>query len=334
MEMKFSDFLSHGDLEPQGEFPIAPEVKERIRYRTMKQLDKGENSSSKRGRRFGLKPFAVAAVAAAMCVAAGAAAVFHAGTLDLFRSENVSGVPGPVEITDRQAEAIHTLEQSVGVTSQDNGTSVTLNSVLGCALEERSIICAVLTIVPQEALNVPQEDASSLSFFDINLLKEDGERVGFNGGTTTLLNDDGTCSLMLRMVTGENLDGQNLTLEFEDFGINTKETIGAYLDGTAQPEVSGSWSVTFPLKLESAREIEIPEGRLLLSTLGAQLIRANYHYGMLRVEMTDGSSFEVAPGPVGADEDNVFDAVFLFDAPVALGDVAVLDVDEIRVPVE
>ena len=217
-----------------------PEVElsaRRIRQRTLEKA--GIQKQSRRPVRVGL---IAAAVAVVMMGTVGAAYVIsHQNTKALMETGPNSGGYYPVELDERSLSVIDNTSQDYGTSVTDNGTTVTLDSVMGFRSEEMSVVYLTLTVAPPAGTNLTA-DIQDCGFWE---QQPDFFGASSGGGTTTAIdNGDGTYSVMLMYTVMGEIESDSMELTLSGFGNVSKEVAHGLYDGTREIEVPGTWSLT------------------------------------------------------------------------------------------
>lgn len=205
----------------------------RIQQKTMSKL-------GRRSRRRVPRLLIAAAVAAVMMVTAGAAYVIsHQSTKALMETGPNTGGYFPVELDERSLSVIDDTAQDYGTSVTDNGTTVTLDSVMGFRSEEMSVVYLTLTVAP------PADTELTADIQDCGFWEQQTDFFGTSSGTTTAIdNGDGTYSVMLMYTVMGEIESDRMELTLSGFGNVSKEAAHGLYDGTREIEVPGTWSFT------------------------------------------------------------------------------------------
>ncbi len=228
-----------------------PEVKvsaKRIQQKTMNKL-------GTRSRRRVPRLLIAAAVAVVMMGTVGAAYVIsHQNTKALMETGPNTGGYYPVELDERSLSVIDNTSQDYGTSVTDNGTTVTLDSVMGFRSEEMSVVYLTLTVAPPAGTDLTA-DIQDCGFWEQN---PDFFGASSGGGSTTAIdNGDGTYSVMLMYTVMGEIESDTMELTLSGFGNVSKEVAHGLYDGTREIEVPGTWSFTIEnLQLTNPETLE------------------------------------------------------------------------------
>lgn len=183
-----------------------------------------------------------AAVVAALTVTAGAAYVIsHQNTKALMETGPNTGGYYPVELDQQSLSVIDNTSQDFGTSVTDNGTTVTLDSVMGFQSEEMSVVYLTLTVAPPAGTELTA-DIQDCGFWE---QQPDFFGASCGGGSTTAIdNGDGTYSVMLMYTVMGEIESNRMQLTLSGFGNVSKEAAHGLFDGTREIEVPGTWSFT------------------------------------------------------------------------------------------
>jgi hypothetical protein len=342
MKMKLSDWIAEAGLDAPPCAPVDPAITERIREQTMQQIQTGH-----KGKKFRVL-LAVAATVAALSITAAAAYVaVHANNRDLMAASPLTGGSQPQVIDETSAAVIDEAANDLALSCTDSGSTVTLDSVMGFATDDLSVVYLSLTMDYPDGTTFSC-DASELGFRSWFLRPTDGEMGNGSGSQVTVANDDGTCSVMLMFEFDSNLSGKTATLELEQFGNMSGENLEAIGEGAAQAEVSGAWNFTLGLPLGQPDEVAFDAAlfddaafmptSIALSEFGGCVTLADDRTALSQVtlEFEDGSTYdgEFRSFANGSDETGEFHFTngFVFEAPQDLTHAVALILDGVRVP--
>lgn len=203
-----------------------------------------------------------AAMIVLMCVSASAVyLIIHQNTVELLETGPLTGGAASVEVDDRAVEVIEEKSVDYSMEVTDQGTTVTLDSIMGMATDDGAICYMTLTITPSEGVTI-SGDAQELGFMEIGFYPEDTTLSGSSSGTCTVVDkEDGTYSAMLLwQFYGRDITNCAMRLELGGFGDVSKERARALYSGEAEIELPGAWSFHIDaLSLEEPTKLPFDE---------------------------------------------------------------------------
>lgn len=344
MKMNWSDWVAQANLEAPSFADVPPAVIERIQERTMKQI-----TAKKTKRRKIRVLLTVAAALAALSLTAGAVYVAtRAGTRELIAAGPLTGGSLPQEISETSAAVIDETQRDMGLQSTSGGTTVTLESTMGFATGQLSVMYLTMNVACPEGTDFGC-DVDCLGFVNQHMEFEPELRSSGSGSTVVLANEDGTYSVMLMYEVEGDLSGSTVTLELSDFtGMGDDETMIQLFNGTLEPTIVGDWSFTFDPGLDVPDAVEfdpalfdgvsfLPESIALCELGGAvTCVDDSVLLQEVAVEFADGTIYEGQFRSFGESNDLTgechFTCGFVFEAPQDLTNAAALIIDGVRVP--
>lgn len=212
----------------------------------------------------GLLIAAAVAAALSITVMAGIAA-HHRNSVELMESGPLSGGYHPVTLTEDSADVIERLSVDYNLSAEDQGTTVTLDSVMGMHTADFSIVYLTFTILPPEGTELP-EDLQPWGFHELTAQLTDQDFPGVESSQTALRNEDGSIGVMFQFFYRRDVDGVGLNLHLSGFGDISKESAHALFDGTRMIELPGTWDFAIDeLRLGTARVLSV-DPELFLGT--------------------------------------------------------------------
>lgn len=246
--MKITDLLDgYRDSEvvlPEVPYPTAAQTLKRTR----------EKLGIKGRKRIRTWTLVAAALVVLFGITAGAYYITHEKTVALMETGPNSGGRQTVALEEENAQVIDGAAMDYGITVTDNGTAVTLESVMGSRSEKLSIVYLTLTVSPPEGTTLPEilQDWGFLNWSP----KLSAGGLGADGSQTVAVQEDGTVGVMLMYLYRGDVGGQAMELTLEDFGCVGKEARAALEAGTSSMELSGKWSFSIDrLTLEDAKTL-------------------------------------------------------------------------------
>lgn len=166
-----------------------------------------------------------AILAVLLSVSALACVIVHANSVRLMEAGPMSGGKHTVEISEAAVQVIENQSITYGQTVTDNGTTVTLESLMGYSTETESLLYLTLTVAPPEGTQLP-EDVSEYGFvnehiaFPFDAPEETPWDIPGRGGSgVAVKNPDGTVSVMLMRFFGGPVEGARMHLTLENFDL-------------------------------------------------------------------------------------------------------------------
>lgn len=184
---------------------------------------------------------AAAAVAAVLSLNVIAFSIIRSDSVHLMESDPIGEGKQAVIIDERSAQVIEAQSVNYGISVTDNGTTVTLESLMGYSTDRDSLLYLTMTVTPPDGTALPQ-DISQYGFVDVvtsfpfDAADETAWDIPQGGGTTTAVkNPDGTVSVMLMRLFSAPVENAPMTLVLKDFDLCGKAGARAR---TAQEEQS------------------------------------------------------------------------------------------------
>lgn len=285
MKISYSDLWDM--VEDPRELPEVDEMtKARIRKQVMAQIEPAKSEKKhRRGPRLAM--ITVAAMLVLSITAGAAYMISHEKTKALIETNPYQGhTAESITVDERSYEVIDTTSRDYGLVSQDRGTTVTLDSIMGSYSDHLSVAYLTLTITPAEGTEITA-DVSDLGFcgYAMPMYEKDGMTRGADGSSTVIRNEDGSYSVMLLAFYDENVNGQEMTLTLEGFGNVSKEHVKELADG-AELVVPGQWSFEFEMQLDEANKLILDENlftesdiavsEVTMSSFGGTMVVSGY----------------------------------------------------------
>ncbi len=345
MKIAFSDWIAETDPDTPAYAPVDPAVIERIREQAMDKIQP-KKKLSRRARAF----LTAAAVLAALSITAGAVYLAsHAGSRELMEAGPLSNGNHPQVIDETSAAILSEAESAVGLQSTDNGSAVTLESIMGFATDQLSVIYLTLNVAYPEGTEFDCS-ADDLGFVVQHLEFDPDMHVSGGGSSVAIYNDDSTYSIMLMYEFEGDLSGSRATLELTDFANIGEENMRRLFDGTAKAEVPGTWRFTFDLPLDKPDTVAFDPAlfdsaafhpvSISLCGFGGALTLADDSVYLERIalELADGTTYDGVFRSFAAGNDETgeihYTYGFVFEAPQDLSNAAALLIEGVRVPLE
>lgn len=212
-----------------------------------------------------------AVLAVLLSLGAVAYAIAHVNTVRLMHAGPSTGGREAVSIDETAQQLIDNESVDYGISQTSQGTTVTLDSVMGFTDETKSLLYITLTVTPPEGFAFP-DDMTDWGFWGNFHLDAD---VSGSGSEVAVKNDDGTASCMLMWISNANLSAKNAALKLGGldsggFGNISKENARLLNDGIRQIELPGNWEFDLGrIELPPTQEIALNED--VLSAAGLPL---------------------------------------------------------------
>lgn len=344
MKLKFSELIALSGQEIPDTEPVAPDALERIREHTMKQLKPHRHLS-----RRAVALLTAAAVFAALSITAGAVYLtVRASNRELMAAGPLTGGRELQQIDETAAAIIDSATEYLTIIDESKATTVTLESIMGFATEPLSVMYLTFNVdYPDDTVfNCTADD---LGFVTQSLRFSDGLWPSGGGSSVAIINDDGTCSVMMMFEFEADLSNSSATLTLTDFGDVSEEKMHALYEGTASAEVSGEWSFTFDLSsLGAPNEIEFDAAlfaqakfqplRIELCEFGGALTLEDDSVDLqtIALELRDGSVYQGVFRSFCEFNETTgelhYTHGFVFEVPQAIENAAALVIEGIRIP--
>lgn len=192
-------------------------------------------------------------------VSAGAVyLISHQKTVDLLETGIATGGAVPVELDEPAIEVIEEKSVNYNTVLTNEGTTVTLDSVMGFTSEDYTVCYITLDIAPPEGTQLTS-GPEDWGFMESFLQPEDDNLTSSGGGSVTAIdNGDGTYSAMVMwQFYGSDLRDIPMKLLLRGFGNVSKEVARELYGGTREIEVPGEWVFHFEaLPLDKTAPLE------------------------------------------------------------------------------
>lgn len=299
---------------------------------------------------------ALIAAVLALLLSLSAVAVYvisHEKTAALMEAGPMSSGRLRPQIDEAGTQIIEEAALDLGISQESNGTTVTLDSLMGFQDPVHSLVYLTFTITPPQGYEFP-EDMSLWCFWDYRFaLVPDDMPIPY--AASTVKNPDGTASVLWAIEPVGNPENHRLHIDISGgFGMADKVVVESLYNGSRQIELPGQW--TFDLDLPSLPETrEIPLDAQALETAGLPLtaLRLNHFGGILEVDRSfpdwqpqtlslvypDGREYTVSYGTYGDNlwpmyEETGFHVLVLFLAPQPLEEAAEVVIDGVHIPLK
>lgn len=276
--------------------------------------------------------------------------VSHANTAALMEAGPFSNGNVRSEIDETGQQLIENAAIDLGFSQTSNGTTITLDSMLGFKDTKESLMYLTFTITPPEGYEFPEDMQYWCFWNDRRKLVPEDYEIPYTA--STVKNPDGSASVLWAMMPQCDLSGYRLHIEIGGFGTADKELVASLYDGSRVIELPGSWTFDFTLPdlpdtqeitLDAAalREAGLPVTALRLSDFGG--IAELEHVQQLEnftLEYPDGTEYTVSFGENGdnlwlnMDEQSRPFCQVLFLNPQPVRKASAIVIDGVRIPLK
>lgn len=186
-----------------------------------------------------------AVLAFALTLGAAAYAIVHTNSVRLMEAGPISGGKKTAAIDENAAQVIERQSVDYGLAAVDNGTTVTLESLMGYSTDSDSLLYLTLTVTPPSGTTLP-DDVSEYGFvheyiaFPFDAPDETPWDIPSRGGSgVAVKNPDGTVSVMLMRFFGGPIEDANMTLMLENFDLCGKAAAQAAFERWEREKQTG-----------------------------------------------------------------------------------------------
>ena len=273
---------------------------------------------------------ALIAAVLAIVLSFGAVAYYvvtHPKTAALIEAGPMTNGRIPVTVDETGMQIIDNAAIDLNLSQTSNGTTVTVDSVMGFRDPTSSMLYLTLTITPPEGYEFP-EDMKDWCF-QMPRIAAVPDDIELGRAESTIKNPDGTASMLMLFFPNGDLNHHSLHLDLEGFGMASKETYHEIAEGIRTIELPGNWIFHFDLpELPETQEISFDAQAVKEAGLPMTALRLNSFGGVAELEPQDVSQLRTLRETYGdqlktdfptLDFDRMDDAEF--DALCAGGDV-------------
>lgn len=198
-----------------------------------------------------------ALIAAALAVflslsAAAYYAISHANTAALLETNPMTDSPVAVRVDNAGQQIIDDAAIDLGISQTSNGTTVTVDSIMGYQDPTESRLYLTFTVTPPEGFAFP-EDMSYWCFWDVRYTPVPDD-VPIGRTEATVRNPDGTASVLWVLSPMGDIAGHKLHIELGGFGMASKEVCEDLYLGNRTIDLPGQW--TFDLDVPALPETQ------------------------------------------------------------------------------
>ena len=300
----------------------------------------------------------IAAVLAAILSLSALAyyAISHRNTAALMEAGPQTSGRVQVVIDETGQSIIDSEAVDLGLTQTSNGTTVTLDSLMGFTDPTQSLVYLTFTVTPPEGYEFP-DDLSYWCFWDIRYAAVPDD-IHLPRAESTVKNPDGTASVLWMISPTGATAGHRLHIELGGFGMASKEVCADLYSGARTIELPGAWSFDFEIpELPATQEVAfdaaacraagLPITALRLNSFGGVLelepqssADADFGYQPQRVtlEYPDGADYTVSYGVYGDnlwinwDEQGDLYCEIVFSNPQPISQATAIVIDGVRIP--
>jgi len=227
----------------------------------------------------------IAAVLAALLSISAVAyyAISHANTVALLESNPMTDLPVEVHVDETGQQIIENAAIDLGISQTSNGTTVTVDSIMGYKDPTESKLYLTFTITPPEGFEFP-EDMSYWCFWDVRFTAVPDD-IPIGRTEATVKNLDGTASVLWVFSPMGDIAGHKLHIEFGGFGAASKEVCEDLYMGRRTIELPGNWEFDLDIpELPATQEIAFDRAAVKEAGLPMTALRLNSFGGVAELE--------------------------------------------------
>lgn len=260
------------------------------------------------------------------------------------------------ELDETGRQILDVAAVDLGISQTSNGTTITLDSLMGYRDERESLYYLTFTVTPPEGYEFPDNMKYWCFWNDRFTLNPDD--IVLPRAASTVKNPDGTASVLWALMPQGDPSGHSLHVEIDGFGTADKAVVASVYDGSRQIELSGSWSFDLslpalpetreiPLDAAALREAGLPVTALRLNSFGGiveldnaaiDMTGKTHYLETFRLEYPDGRGYSVSFGEYGSnlwpnvdEQGNVFTRI-VFLNPQPIQEASAVVIDGVRIP--
>lgn len=166
-------------------------------------------------------------------------AISHANTVALLETNPRTDSPVEVHVDETGQKIIDDNAIDLGISQISNGTTVTVNSIMGYRDPMESMLYLTFTIMPPEGFSFP-EDMSYWCFWNVRYTAVPDD-IQVPRTEAAVKNPDGTASVLWMLSPMGDISGHKLHIAFEGFGAASKEVCEDLYMGRRTIDLPGSW---------------------------------------------------------------------------------------------
>lgn len=204
-------------------------------------------------------------------------AISHANTVALLETNPRTDSPVEVHVDETGQKIIDDNAIDLGISQISNGTTVTVDSIMGYKDPMESMLYLTFTIMPPEGFEFP-EDMAYWCFWNVRYTAVPDD-IPIGRAEATVKNPDGTASVLWMLSPMGDISGHKLHIAFEGFGAASKEVCEDLYMGRRTIDLPGSWEFdldvpelpetqTIAFDLAAVKEAGLPMTALRLSPFG------------------------------------------------------------------
>lgn len=232
-----------------------------------------------------------AVLAVLLSVGAAAYAIAHASTARLMEAGPMTDGQVQVPVDETGQRIIDSSAIDLHLSQTSNGTTITLDSVMGFADPTESLFYLTFTITPPEGFAFP-DDMQYWCFWNERktLIPNDLE---LPTASATVKNPDGSASVLWMLMPMGEVSGHRLHIKIGGFGTADKAVVASLYAGSRQIELPGQWEFDFALpELPETQEIAFDAAALQAAGLPLTALRLSSFGGIAEFEAQDVSQLD------------------------------------------
>lgn len=237
-----------------------------------------------------------ALIAAALAVflslsAAAYYAISHANTAALLETNPMTDSPVVVRVDNAGQQIIDDAAIDLGISQTSNGTTVTVDSIMGYKDLTESRLYLTFTVAPPEGFAFP-EDMSYWCFWDIRYTAVPDD-ITIGRAEATVKNPDGTASVLWMLSPMGDIAGHKLHIEFGGFGMASKEVCEDLYMGNRTIDLPGHWTFDLDVPaLPETQNIAFDHAAVKEAGLPMTALRLNSFGGVAELEKQELSALK------------------------------------------
>ncbi len=236
----------------------------------------------------------IAAILAALLSLSAMAyyAITHANTVKLMEAGPMSNGRVQVTIDENGQKIIDDAAIDLGICQTSNGTTVTVDSIMGFEDPTGSMLYLTFTVTPPEGFEFP-EDMAYWCFWNVRTAAVPDD-ILVPRAESTVRNPDGTASVLWMIFPSGETAGHKLHIAFEGFGMASKEVCADLYAGTRTIELPGQWEFELDLPtLPQTQDISFNADAVKEAGLPMTALRLNSFGGIVELEKQELSQLKL-----------------------------------------
>lgn len=227
-----------------------------------------------------------AVLAAVLSLSVMAYAIARANSVRLMETGPLTNGRIPVTVDETGRQIVDSSAIELNLSQSSNGTTVTVDSVMGFRDPTSSMLYLTLTITPPEGYEFP-EDMKDWCF-ETSRIAAVPDDILMGRMESTVKNPDGTASMLMLFMPNGDPENHGLHLDLENFGRASKETYHEIFEGIRTIELEGNWIFNFDLPaLPETQEIRFDAAACKAAGLPMTALRLNSFGGVALLEQQE-----------------------------------------------